>query len=215
VTPRQIAGCILAGGRSSRMGGRDKAGVLLGGKPLVERVIERVRPQVAELLLSVETPRPSLDCFGLPQVPDPVPGFQGPLGGLLSAIRYCRDGFEWIVLAPCDAPFVPRDLAGRLLAEARAAAAECAAVEYGGELQPTFSIWRRSLLVPLERAVSEDGLRGLKQFMSRLKVALCVWPVSTQSSVPPPFFNINDAAALQRAECWLAHDRENDSRCSV
>jgi len=211
-----IAGCILAGGRSSRMGGRDKSQVLLGGRPLLEHVIERVEPQVVELTLSVEAPRRILDHYGLLQLPDPLPGFQGPLGGLLSALRHFRDGPEWVLLAPCDAPFLPTDLATRLLADARAAAAECAAVEFAGELQPTFSIWRRDLHAPLERAVLEEGLRGLKQFMGRITAVSCAWPDSGQfDGMPPPFYNINDEAALQRAECWFARDRENYSRCSV
>jgi len=198
------------------MGGRDKALVSLGGRPLLEHVIERVGPQVMALALSVETPRQTLDRYGLLQLPDPLPGFQGPLGGLLSALRHFRDGPEWVLVAPCDAPFLPTDLATRLLADARAAAAECAAVAYAGELQPTFSIWRCDLLAPLEQAVLEKGLRGLKQFMGCVKAVSCVWPVSEQfDHIPPPFYNINDEAALQRAESWFARDRENYSRCSV
>ena len=215
MTRKPIAGCILAGGRSRRMGGRNKALVSLGGRPLIEHVIDRLGPQVTELALSVETPRQALDRFGLPQLPDPMPGYQGPLGGLLAAMRYFRDGPEWVLLAPCDAPFLPTDLAIRLLARARAATAECAAAVYASELQPTFSIWRQDLLAPLERAVLQEDLRGLKQFIGRVKAAACVWPVSGQSDVAPPFFNINDEAALQRAECWIARDWEKHSRCSV
>ena len=109
----EIAGVVLAGGRSLRMGGETKALLPLAGKPMLRHVIDRVRPQVIELSLSVEYPSHSFDPFGLPQLPDQKAD-GGPLQGLLAALQWMDPACDWMLLVPCDAPFVPGDLAPRL-----------------------------------------------------------------------------------------------------
>lgn len=190
-----VAGVILAGGRSQRMGGGLKALARLAGKPLIRHVIDRVQPQVQSLALSVEKYHPDFAAFGLPQVEDPVPGNRGPLGGLLSALANLETGCDWMLLVPCDAPFLPLDLAIRLM--------ECAldddqagcVVHYEAEIQPTFSIWHRRLLPRLEKAVLEESMAGFKQFLRGTEVAILEW----KPSHPVPFFNINDPDALVEA----------------
>jgi molybdopterin-guanine dinucleotide biosynthesis protein A len=206
-----IAGTILAGGRSSRMVGRNKVLAPLAGRPLIRHVIDRVAPQVAALALSVETPRPGLETFGLPQLPDPAPGHRGPLGGLLAALRHFSSGFEWVLVAPCDAPFLPPDLAATLQARAVEDAVPCALVVYEGEPQPTFSIWHRSLLTDLEQAVGQGEMGGFKAFIRTIQATECHWPAAH----PPPFFNINDAAALDRAGRWIETAGRAAHACSV
>ena len=194
-----VAGVILAGGRSRRMGGAVKALLPLGDRPLLQHVIDRVDPQLDELLLSVERPSEAFEAFGLPQVADPQPD-GGPLGGLLSAMQAMSPGNDWLLLVPCDAPFVPPDLAARLLACALSAARPGAVVCYQSEIQPTFSIWSRSILPQLKSAVLEQGMAGIKQFLSVVELAELDWP----GSEPSPFFNINDQDALLKAG-RLAH----------
>lgn len=199
MTLQTTAGVILAGGRSSRMAGYDKVFAPLAGKPLIEHVIDRVQPQVHALALSVETGSRAIDAFGLRQLTDPSPGHQGPLGGLLSALRHFSDTHEWQFLVPCDAPFLPLDLATSLLNCAAEADAPCAPVVYAQQLQPTFSIWHCSLLERLEHAVGQDGLTGFKQFLRTIRTAESHWPAAE----PPPFFNVNDPEALKQADRWI------------
>jgi molybdopterin-guanine dinucleotide biosynthesis protein A len=213
--PGSVAAAILAGGCSRRMGGRDKALLPLGGRPLLQHVIGRILPQVAELGLSVERHTLAYEPFGLPQLPDPVPGHRGPLGGLLAALRHFGARREWIVLAPCDAPFVPLDLAAMLLGAAEAAGASCAVVRDRGELQPTFSIWQRGLRPKLERAVLQDGLAGFKQLLPDLDAAQCDWPAAGDPAAPPPFMNINDAEELGAAAAWIRRTRKEEPPCSA
>jgi len=189
-----LAGVILAGGRSRRMGGAPKALLPLGDRPLLQHVIDRVGPQVDELLLSVERLAEAFEAFGLPQVEDPEPD-GGPLGGLLSALQKMSPGHDWLLLVPCDAPFVPPDLAVRLLACALGSARPGAVVCYESEIQPTFSIWGRSILPQLELAVLEEGMAGIKQFLGVVELAELDWP----GSEPSPFFNINDQDDLLQA----------------
>jgi len=190
------AGVILAGGRSRRMGGVNKALVPLSGRPLLQHVIDRVRPQVCDLYLSVERPTETLAGFGLALVTDPKPD-AGPLAGLLTVMQETASAHEWLLLAPCDAPFIPRDLAPRLLESARQSGTPGAIVRYLSEPQPTFSIWNRSLLPRLERAVADEKMAGFKQFLGVLELAVLDWPVSE----PSPFFNINDQDTLRKARC--------------
>lgn len=206
-----IAGTVLAGGRSRRMGARNKALAPLAGRPLIQHVIDRVGPQVAALALSVETPTAEFETFGLPQLPDPAPGHRGPLGGLLAALRHFSSGHEWLLLAPCDAPFLPPELAATLQARAVEGAVPCALVVYEGEPQPTFSIWNRSLLTGLEQVVGQGEMAGFKAFIRTIPAAECHWPTAH----PPPFFNINDDTALDQASRWVEPTRRTAHTCSV
>src|SRR5882757_10801439 len=101
------------------MGGGDKALRLLGGRSLLERVIERLRPQVAALVLNANGDPTRFAGFGLPVVADSIADFAGPLAGILA-------GLDWTAAnAPAcshlasfagDAPFLPRDLVRRFVA---------------------------------------------------------------------------------------------------
>jgi len=214
VTPERrpaIAGVVLTGGRSRRMRGMVKALVPLAGKPLIRHVIERVEPQVDTLMLGVETPAPEFTLFRLPQVADPQPGSRGPLGGLLSALRHVRQSHEWLLLAPCDAPFLPLDLADQLLKAARAGNAPGALVRLGSELQPTFSLWNRSLLPDVEKAFLGEGKAGFKQFLRGQSLAELQWPETDSQS----FFNINDRVALDVARRLLESINGDAESCSA
>lgn len=209
------AGAILAGGRARRMDGRDKALAPLGGRALMQHVIDRVAPQVAELALSVERQTSAYGRFGLLQLPDPVPGHHGPLGGLLAALRHFSPRHEWLLLVPCDAPFLPPDLGAALHESACAAVTDCAMVRCAGELQPTFSLWHRRLLPDLERAVLRGRQAGFKQFVPAIEVAECDWPATHGPAEPPPFFNINEPTALREAAGWVHPKTGGYSECSA
>jgi len=200
-----IAGVILAGGRSRRMGSVAKAHEMLGTKPLIQHVIDRLQPQLGSLVLSVERESADFVRYGLQQIADPEPGSCGPLGGLLSAMRQMDAGCEWMLLVPCDAPFLPRDLAERLKQQAVIAGGEGCAARYQAELQPTFSIWNRSLLPVLESAVVEQGMRGFKQFLKSHPLAVLDW----ESTDISPFYNINDPDSLTEANRLLQQNMVN------
>lgn len=196
---RKAAVVILAGGRSSRMGGGRKALVELAGRPLLDHVVERMRPQADSLLLSCEGETSDFDQFGLPLVPDLVPGHRGPLAGLYSAMKFLSDNGQksHLVLCPCDAPFVPRTLVQTLLAAGREN--QAAVVAWRGVPQPTFSLWYDHHLQVIREAVLEHGLGGPRQVLGRIGHELVEWP----DAKPPPFFNINTPRDLETATRWL------------
>jgi molybdopterin-guanine dinucleotide biosynthesis protein A len=192
------------------MGGRNKALLPLAGKPLLRHVIDRLHPQLDALYLSVEQASDEMAVFGLPQVVDPEPD-AGPLAGLLAALQKSASNHEWLLLAPCDAPFIPRDLAARLLDCALSAALAGAVVRYAAEIQPTFSIWNRSFLPLLEQAVMDEKMAGFKQFLRVNELAVLEWP----GSDPSPFFNINDQDALHHAGCLIESETGEPDPCAA
>lgn len=114
-------GLILAGGRSTRMGGSDKGLMLYHDKPLIAHLIERLSPQVGQLLISANRNLEAYRRFGYPVIEDTLTGFQGPLAGLLSALNYLAqqsrspiDVLTDLLVTPVDLPRLPRDLYQRL-----------------------------------------------------------------------------------------------------
>ena len=206
-----IAGVILAGGQSRRMGGGFKAFADLAGKPMLQAVIDRIRPQTRSLMLSVERVCPEWEMFGLEQVPDPRPGSHGPLGGLLAAlVRAKQSGAGFLALVPCDAPFLPIHLVPALEDTAARQDQPVAVVRYAGRIQPVFSLWSTGLAERLREAVNNQQMAGFMQFLRVQEHAILDWPEQVQN----PFFNINDRAALEQAKQRVEQATEA-KQCSV
>lgn len=201
MTQAPCTGLVLAGGRSSRMGGGFKALAGLNDRPMIGYVIERLQTQVAPLMLSVDHAADELAALGLPMIEDLLRSHRGPLTGLYSGLKHFEtpDGVDWLLLCPCDAPFVPDDLAVRLLAAAHEQGCDVAIAEYEGHPQPTFSVWRRAVLPAIEAAVLEKGRGGLMQMLDEISHARVAW--ATQGT--PPFFNVNTPADLEQARQWM------------
>lgn len=194
----------MAGGRSRRFGSQTriqtKALAILGGVSLIEHVIERLSPQVVAMAIGVERRNPIFNTFNLPQIEDPQPGIQGPLPALLSALQWLHDegSAEWLQLAPCDTPFIPRDLVGRLGLHAGAQGAQGCVPRFRGEIHGACGLWNVGLLPAVERAVQGD-LRGFKAFLEVHPLPLLDWP-EPHAGAPDPFFNINTPGDLRQAE---------------
>jgi molybdopterin-guanine dinucleotide biosynthesis protein A len=183
------------------MAGVQKALITLQDETLLARVIRRLQPQTGTLLLSTGGQDSGFDVFGLPVVPDILPPYRGPLTGLCSALQYLaeKQHDDGLVVCPCDAPFVPLDLAERLVAAGRGKAKPVVAVSYEGELQPTFSLWHSHHLPLIQKAVVEHGHGGLKRMFYSLPREVIEW----MPSEPPPFYNVNTPAELNAAAKWL------------
>jgi molybdenum cofactor guanylyltransferase len=199
--PNRPAGVILAGGKSSRMGSERKSLSLLNGETMLSRVIERLKPQVSQVLLSCEPGDEALSGFDLPLVEDALSRYRGPLTGLYSALRFLpvAQREQGLMLCPCDAPFIPEDLVERLLAAAKGNIKPVAVVSYEGILQPTFSLWQGHHLLAVEEAVVAREQGGLKHMLYALPHVVVEWP----TVAPPPFYNINTPEDLSKASAWL------------
>lgn len=198
--PPRIGGVILAGGLARRMGGGDKALKLLAGRPLLSHVIDRLAPQVEALALNANGDPARFAAFGLPVLPDTVPGFVGPLGGVLAGMRWAGErGITHVASAAADTPFFPRDLVARLGAALSArtpiAMAATQDPERGLSEHPTFALWPVALADDLEDALTRGNLRKVIVWSSRHGTARVVFDEADY-----PFFNVNTADDLAEAE---------------
>lgn len=192
IAARDITGVILAGGQGKRLGGVDKGLVSLQGKPLIEHVIAALQPQVGSLLISANRNRETYAAYGFPVVADVIGDYDGPLAGMLSAMRTA--GTPYILTAPCDAPRLPADLAQRLCAALVRANADAAVAASGGQMQPVFALLRTRLADELQKFL-EAGGRGVGEWMRRLPAAVSDFPGGEGV-----FMNINTAEELRNIE---------------
>lgn len=190
-----ITGLVLAGGRGQRMGGVDKGLQPLRGTPLAQVALERLRPQVAGLMVSANRHLDTYRTFGAPVLTDEAPDHPGPLAGLLAGLRHCPTG--WLLTVPCDTPHFPPDLASRLaqaVTEEDADIALAATREDGRvQPQPVFCLVRRSLAADLAAFFAEGGASP-RAWAARHRTALA--PFDDAAA----FANANTLADLQRLQ---------------
>lgn len=162
-----ISAVILAGGQGRRMGGVDKGLVELSGKPMVEWVLERLRPQVDEVLINANQNPDRYRAFGVPVFCDDIGGFAGPLAGLHAGLGHATHPL--VVTAPCDSPFLPTDLVSRLADALAANDADLAVAKTFAQAHPVFCLCRREVLPHLDAFLSAGG-RKIDRWYETLKV---------------------------------------------
>ena len=165
--PATVTGLILSGGSGSRMGGVDKGLQPFRGRTLVEWVIERLEPQVAEVLISANRNLDRYLAFGHPVLTDRKGGFAGPLAGLHAGLGQARS--ELLMVAPCDSPLLPGDLVQRMVAALQRDDAEVAVARTSERAHPVFCLCRVTLLDHLT-AFFEGGGRKVEAWYSSLDV---------------------------------------------
>ena len=197
---KQPAGVILAGGQARRMGGGDKGLLQLGGKSLIERVIDRLEPQVAEIAVNANGDPARFD-LELPIIPDSIEEFPGPLAGVLAGMDWAASrGHDHIVTAAADTPFFPCDLVPQLILASELAPVVLAATPDGDRMarHPTFGLWPVNLRDDLREAL-ENGVRKVVLWTDKHGTSLA------RFSADPfdPFFNVNTPEDLAAAEGFL------------
>jgi molybdenum cofactor guanylyltransferase len=200
-----VLGAILAGGRSLRMGGGDKCLLHLGGRPILEWVIERVRPQVPDLIINANGDAKRFASFRLPVVADVIEGFAGPLAGILTAMEWANthcSNSRWVASFPSDCPFLPQDLVARMLHAIEAEDGEVACVTSSGRAHPVCGLWRVELANELRKGIVEDGIRKIDLWTAQRHVV----EVAFASEPIDPFFNVNSPGDLLAAERRAAQD---------
>ena len=187
-----VTGIVLAGGQGRRMGGVDKGLKLLGGKPMAQWAIERLAPQVDEILINANQNLDEYRAFGHAVIPDAIGGFAGPLAGLHRGLTEARH--DLVATVPCDSPFLPPDLVARLLGALEAQSADLAVARTGDQPHPVFCLCRRSVLPGLS-AFLEQGGRKIDAWYAALNVVEVAF-----DDEPDAFSNINTEAELRSAQ---------------
>jgi len=192
MSKQQITGVVLAGGLGRRMGGTDKGLQELRGQPMVHWVIERLAPQVDELLINANQNGERYAAFGHRVVPDQIPDFAGPLAGLHAALSAATHPL--VATAPCDSPFLPADLISRLFSALTAADADLAVAKTFDQAHPVFCLCKRSVLPHLTEFL-ESGGRKIDRWYSTLNIAEVAFDDEAEA-----FENINTREELGRFE---------------
>lgn len=193
-----VVAVVLAGGAARRLGGGDKGLIALGGRPILERIRERLTPQVDAILLNAGGDAARFAGFDLPLVADPLPGRLGPLAGILAGLLWAerhRDPGALVLSVPTDLPFLPGDLVPRLRAAMVAEAAPAAITASAGRRHPTIGLWSVALAPALRAALVDEGLRKTGLWAERVGAAIATWPAEPFD----PFLNVNTPADLEHA----------------
>jgi molybdopterin-guanine dinucleotide biosynthesis protein A len=193
-------GLILAGGLARRMGGGDKPLQMIGGVTILDRVLNRLKPQCTSMIINANGDPARFASTGLPVVADDVPDFAGPLAGILAGLDWAAahvPNVAYVASVPGDCPFLPRDLVIRLHQVRQRDNLPLACAHSGDWRHPVVGLWPVALRGDLRQAVTGEGLRKIEVWTARHGVALADWPAEPVD----PFFNVNtpeDAAAADR-----------------
>lgn len=196
-------GVLLAGGLARRMGGGDKPMAQVGGVPILARGVAAMRPQCVALVVNANGDPARFAEFGLPVIADDVPGFAGPLAGVLAGLDWCaahRPDIAWVVSVAADSPFLPADLVARLHAARIAEGARLACAASGGHTHPVIGLWPVDLRAELRHALVVEDIRKIDRFTARHPIATVEWG----SEPLDPFFNANTPEELEEANRMAA-----------
>jgi len=198
-------GVILAGGLGRRMGGGDKPLMTIGGRPMLDRVVERLTPQVDKVVLNANGDPARFAGYGLPVVPDSIQGFAGPLAGLHAGMRWAEKNMpqaRFIVSAAADTPFFPENLVPRLTACGADAEDTIALAASPAGTHPVFGRWPVAVADDLEAFLKTGESGKILVFADRyirLNVPFEEIALSNGGTVDP-FFNVNTPEEAARAE---------------
>ena len=190
-----ITAVILAGGRASRMQGQDKGLIKLGDKTLIEHVITCLLPQVQTIVISANRNLENYRGFGLPVLSDPTQEYLGPLSGIATAMQQCKT--DYLLVVPCDCPYLPSDLATRMLSTITQTETDACLAHDGQRLQPLVALLSVSLLNDLKGNIAAGHLK-VERWM--LEQSHCLVEFNDKRA----FFNINTEEELQQAKRLLS-----------
>ncbi|MEO8883398.1 MAG: molybdenum cofactor guanylyltransferase MobA [Devosia sp.] len=197
-----IVGVILGGGQSRRMGGGDKFLREIGGKRMLDHTLARLRPQVDRLILSANGNRQTLSGYGLPIVEDgPYAGY-GPLAGVLAALHWAEAtlGSDTVVVSvPADTPFIPLDLAARLI-EALHPNTNAAIAASHGQDHHAVAAWPVSVSGLMEDWLRRGESTAVKDFLHSGRTKTVDFTATSHD----PFFNVNTLDELRQAQAMSA-----------
>ena len=174
------------------MGGVDKGLQTFRGRALIDLVLERMRPQVSEILINANQNRERYEAYGYDVVGDLFSGYAGPLAGFHSALSAASH--DLVLTVPCDSPFLPKDLAERLETARRVESADIAVARTGRQAHPVFCLVQRKLL-PHLTSFLDDGGRKIDAWYADLNVVEVAF-----DDQPEAFANFNTLEEMLAAE---------------
>jgi molybdopterin-guanine dinucleotide biosynthesis protein A len=196
-----VLGCVLAGGQSRRMGGGDKTLIDLNGKSMLEIILNRLTPQVSQIVLNANGDPERFAQFQFPVEPDPIGGFAGPLAGVLAGLGHARRNLphvSHVVSVAGDTPFYPANLVDRFLAAVPGGQAGDRTRQSSDKLHPVFGLWPVALYNDLHDWLSTGQSGKVLAFVDRHD-SIEVGFELDQATGLDPFFNANRPDDLETA----------------
>lgn len=189
ITDMEITVLILAGGRGTRMGGRDKGLIPVSGKPAIEHILERLGAQSGQFIISANRNLDRYTAYGHRVVTDCIDGFPGPLAGILTGLDACETQF--LLTVPVDTPFISGDFPARMLACMQQHRVPACVAGFKGQMEPLFCLLDRSLKHSLREFLLQ-GQRSAQDWLRQIgaQTADC-------SDMPDQFINLNCAEDLK------------------
>jgi molybdenum cofactor guanylyltransferase len=195
---KNITAIILSGGRATRMGGQDKGLTQLQNKPLIAYVIERLSPQVDEILINANRELISYQAFHLPVLEDENPDYIGPLAGFSLGLQHCKS--DYLLTAPCDSPLLPADLAHRLLTALNQQQADIAVATSSGNAHPVFCLCKINVLPSLIDYIKQGGRKVSAWQKSQAYIEVDF------NDCNDAFINLNTIDDIAALELKLSHE---------
>jgi molybdopterin-guanine dinucleotide biosynthesis protein A len=208
--PEDVVGVLLAGGRSSRMGGGDKCLLPLAAKPMLAHIIDRLSPQVSDLIINANGDVARFATFDLPVIEDRLEGQAGPLAGVHAGIEWARSNrpqSRFVITAATDTPFFPTDLVARFRAAIGVAEPRLLVARSEEGMHPVFGLWPIALAPALEASL-KTGMRKVQAWVADHAAEQIFFPATDIGGRKvDPFFNINRPEDLAEAEALLKASR--------
>jgi molybdopterin-guanine dinucleotide biosynthesis protein A len=206
VLPDGVVGVLLAGGKSSRMGGGDKCLRMLGGRMILDRIIDRLTPQVSDIVINANGDASRFATFGIPVVPDSIVGYAGPLAGVHAGLEWVkanRPDAGHVVTMATDTPFFPTDLVRRLF-QASDDRSALRIVKSDAGTHYVIGLWPVALADALKVSLERGGRKVGAWTKEHGAIEVFFPPVDVAAQSTDPFFNINAPEDLAAAEAVLS-----------
>jgi len=193
-SPMRAGAVVLAGGRASRMHGKDKPLQTLGDGTLLSHVINNIRPLTPDIAISANHAMDRYRAYGMPVVSDRQSDYAGPLAGIHASMCWFAEHqpITHLIVVPGDAPCFPTEAISALLtASGNNPELGISWLKTDQQLQPLFSVWSTGLIQALDKALA-DGIYSPKQFIQSQANQLIHWEISSTND----FSNINTQEQL-------------------
>jgi molybdenum cofactor guanylyltransferase len=200
-----VVGVVLSGGRSRRMGGGDKCLLKLGGEPVLSRILDRLRPQVIEIIINANGDPSRFADFGLPVIADSIAGFAGPLAGIHAGLEWVRthaQGVRSVLTIASDTPFFPSDLVHRFLSALGDERAIAVAASSEG-VHHVVGLWPVAIAPKIEEALRHEMRKAGAFTKENGAIEVFFEPTRVGEKLVDPFFNINRPEDLAYANDLL------------
>ena len=199
LSSQHITAVILAGGKGRRFAGNDKGLINFKQRPLIEYLLEAIKPQVAHIIINANRNQETYEAYGYPVISDAMSDFQGPLAGF--SIALSQISTSHMITLPCDGPFISPDYVQRMFNALNQQQVELAVASDSERLQPVHALIPSSLKPSLDHFLQS----------SERKIA-CWYAHHTMAKVdfsdtPSLFKNINTAEQLEVLESIQNNDK--------